>query len=594
MTKDMIDDKNGNDGMIDTVKTKKKRPRVVQSWQILQKEVERLDAKRRQEKYIPDPILTQSEIALFNATTVQNNKQKNDLSATIDYLFGFVGKGNYLQIAVNVNAAPFAAYKGARHPHTIVLHERMDSDGIDLAADGQSNFLMLYHDDESQVRKIDNGVNTKRIFYNKVSMQSFFKQNISDLFSNSNIYTLTDEGRDINPDITIYHINGITGQKTRQNNSILFNIPTIKNFMTGNKNRNRLTIAMEADNHDLIDTVLLRGESDGEIPPNFGFPAQMLNMAVQKNAINVTSHLLDLVDAQRIRDQINPEYYVFVAAREGNLDMMDMLINRGFDPAAPVSSRGNQLPLHAAITHGKIEAAEKLLAAAPQTLNRSPCGIDVPLVLAVAHNQPETAKFLVQQGADVNCMDGNGNVAIVSAARIGNIGMVRYLHDHGARLEPTNNNPACAPFVAAANAGKAQVMEYLAPHVHIDQQDICGRTALFAAAQNGHGHIIPWLIQKGASIDTPDENGETAYRQAVSNNHLDIAQDLLDAGANPFAIDNEGKDILTKVKQWGEKDLERFCLKVMRAAEEKVVQDGRIPAWRDRRNNARHYGVDIR
>lgn len=566
--------------------TKKKSTPIVHPWQILAEEAARLDAKRRKEKNVPDLLFSTEDIVFLNSLGFPTGRQQaTKMHTDIDYLFGVVGKGNYLQISVNVNAPPLEAYKGARHPHTVVLHERTDSDGADFAQDNQPNFLMLYHDDERNVPAIPNGSLVKSFFYNKQEMQAVFDKEISSTFSNSNIYTLTDGGAGVRPDVTIYHINGQTKEKTRVDNEVVFKIPKITTFMDTHAATIALMIGMSTDRVALIASVLEQDDISQNIPSNYTFPHQMIGMAVEKNAVHVVDYLLDQVKTKGLQQETKPEFYLFVAAREGYIDMMDLLLKRGANPSTPVASRGHQLPIHAAVINNRLEAVEKLLAVAPETLNKTANSGDVPLVLAVAHGHDHMVKYLVTKGADVNAVDGNGHVAIVSAARAGSINMVQYLYAHGADIEPINN-PAITPFVAAAALGKAQMVTYLRPFSDINQQDITGRTALAAAAQHGHEDIVAYLITEGAAVDIRDDYGENAYRQAVKSGHFSIAQDLADAGADPFVQDVEGKDILTRVKEWGYHEAEKFCLKIMRKAEQEFIENGGVQAWRLRRDTA--------
>lgn len=66
----------------------------------------------------------------------------------------------------------------------------------------------------------------------------------------------------------------------------------------------------------------------------------------------------------------------------------------------------------------------------------------------------------------------------------------------------------------------------------IDDRDLCGRTALFSAAANGHDQCCLTLILGVADPNSRDRRGHSILEVAAAGGHLDIVQQLIDAGAN--------------------------------------------------------------
>jgi ankyrin repeat protein len=62
--------------------------------------------------------------------------------------------------------------------------------------------------------------------------------------------------------------------------------------------------------------------------------------------------------------------------------------------------------------------------------------------------------------------------------------------------------------------------------------DDVGQTPLYAAAQEGHFHIVQQLLEAGAYVNAAHAEGSTALYAAAAHGHLEVVQLLLAAGAD--------------------------------------------------------------
>lgn len=78
---------------------------------------------------------------------------------------------------------------------------------------------------------------------------------------------------------------------------------------------------------------------------------------------------------------------------------------------------------------------------------------------------------------------------------------------------------------------------------------------LYRAAENGHRHIIEERIRQGSDVNAPNTtDGRTALHAAALNGHKKLIAYLLTCGANPNAQDKEGNTPLHLAAMLGHDD----------------------------------------
>src|SRR5271165_6738923 len=103
-----------------------------------------------------------------------------------------------------------------------------------------------------------------------------------------------------------------------------------------------------------------------------------------------------------------------------------------------------------------------------------------PLLIATIKSNIEIVKFLITTGADVNLFYHEPAIAL--AAEIGNLEMVKFFHQHGAK---TNLGPYSLSWIASQN-GHSQVLEFLlslGDNANTIYKEI---SPLYVAIYNGH------------------------------------------------------------------------------------------------------------
>jgi ankyrin repeat protein len=140
-------------------------------------------------------------------------------------------------------------------------------------------------------------------------------------------------------------------------------------------------------------------------------------------------------------------------------------------------------------------------------------------------------KYLSTPGVDINDRPGTDEALLDYAAEQNQAKVARFLLEHGARVDATQNRGPTAGYTAlhrAAVADAAEVAQLLiASGAEVNFHGPLGITPLILAASNGSRRTAEVLLDHGADVSTPDGHRETALSQATAHNHGDIVRLLL-------------------------------------------------------------------
>ena len=163
-----------------------------------------------------------------------------------------------------------------------------------------------------------------------------------------------------------------------------------------------------------------------------------------------------------------------------------------------------QLPLHAAVAAGDLEACARLIAA----------GADV--------NAPSEAD---PNGSE----QGMGYTPLMLAAQKGHAAICKLLLASGAAPDNCTLYECTAPLFLAAEAGHAEICRILldaGADVQLPTRTMF--SPLMVAAKKGHAEVCALLLEKGADVTEVDNGGNSALHHVIAA----YAEDALSAEAS--------------------------------------------------------------
>ena len=272
-----------------------------------------------------------------------------------------------------------------------------------------------------------------------------------------------------------------------------------------------------------------------------------LHWAVERNEVELAEILLTAgarVNA-RTREGVTP---IQLAAINGSAPMLGRLIKSGADPNAPLTPGGDTALMLAART-GKTDAVRLLIEARADVNEKEHWGGTTALMWAVAEGHGEAARLLIAAGADVNARShyvaaANGRgfegrtpaasrteekveefasgwlTPLMFAARDGSVELTRILVDAGADVNAVAGDGKTALALAIFNGGYDVASLLVDRKTDVNKADAQRFTPLFWAADRRNMETapnFPWMV----TVDP-----------------MPLIRKLLDAGANPNALVN--------------------------------------------------------
>lgn len=322
-----------------------------------------------------------------------------------------------------------------------------------------------------------------------------------------------------------------------------------------------LLAAVMADDVYDVEQHLLRGENVNA-PNAEGLSA--LHLAAAAGRVYMIEHLV--ARGANMRQNIEGQVHsppIVAAAKVGQ-----------FEASAALRKLGAPYTLREAAAYGDLGTVREFIETNPRLLHQKSRGTEATsLFSAVQGNQIAVATYMIEQGANTEALDRQGNNALFYAAMFGYEDMVRFLVDKGLhpnsrlwhgdslihRLAARGNPHGMIEFLVelgadpnarnghgiramhvATTTNSTRVVERLldcgAP---VDSRTLDEQTPLHLAAAKGLTDMAAFLVEHGAPVSARDKVRQTPLHLASQAGHREVGELLLDSGAEVTEKDKQ-------------------------------------------------------
>lgn len=152
-----------------------------------------------------------------------------------------------------------------------------------------------------------------------------------------------------------------------------------------------------------------------------------------------------------------------------------------------------------------------------------------PLIIAVGNSYIDTAKILIENGANINAVDIEGWSALSYAINNGDIEIAKLLLENKVKIKDELLIAIKSPIVESS----INMMKLLIDNkANINYTDENGFNPLNIAIESGDMEVTKFLITNGANVNSLMQDGVSLIGYAIAQNNMDLLQILIENGAN--------------------------------------------------------------
>ena len=332
----------------------------------------------------------------------------------------------------------------------------------------------------------------------------------------------------------------------------------------------RTEVASRLGEHEmLLSSNLVAGGADVNVPQGDG--ATALHWAAHRNDLDAATLLIKAGADVNAANALGATP-LWLAAINGSAPMVERLLESGGDPN--VSLKMGETPLMTAARSGDLQTVERLLEYGADVNAAEHERGQTALMWAVAQQHGDVARLLIESDADLHArtnvwyqlentagntnpsgnfrMAHGGSTPLLFVARNGDLETARVLVDAGADVQDTEASGASALVIAAHSAHEPLAI-YLLEQGADPNTARAGYTALHAAVLRSQVQLVEALLEHGADLNAVVEHGTPGRRfsrlqhplsadwhgriwLAAKYGEVEILRTLAEHGADPFVV----------------------------------------------------------
>ena len=184
--------------------------------------------------------------------------------------------------------------------------------------------------------------------------------------------------------------------------------------------------------------------------------------------------------------------------------------------------------------------------------------VETHLMQAAEKGDVALVKSLIQEGADLNARNKDGDTSLNIAARNGRTGVAEALIKAGADVQVKDSHGWSPLLDAALFGGTDLIQRLISAGADVNAKGNQGETALMLAAFGGRSEVVRVLIEAGAEVDARNNRGNTALMEAAlggDHTHAAVVRALIEAGADVNAREVDGQTALSVATLKGHKQV---------------------------------------
>ncbi|XP_069692913.1 uncharacterized protein [Periplaneta americana] len=250
----------------------------------------------------------------------------------------------------------------------------------------------------------------------------------------------------------------------------------------------------------------------------------------------------------------NVEENIKVAIKQGYIELITWMIEFGFDvnlklpcDNCRISNRYSTV-FHESILCEQLEVA-RILIDNGANVDMRDCEGNTALHLAAKEGKLQAVTFLLKNKSDFNLLNENRDTPLHVATRSGKLEVVQCLVESGASIISGDKDATGRTALhVAANQNNLDIVKYLyenGGHKVCNRSCIIQETPLHIAASYGRYNNVKFLAERAIHVDVADNKGNTALHNAlVFGKSVDVIKCLVEAGANIYKENNRGETAL--------------------------------------------------